>query len=228
MLANSAVSAYLASHVTNKRAASISETARILQYSATIGLELFLLLLLWIGLRMNRTSLADLIGGRWNSPEDFMIDVGLAIGFWVAAYGVLIGLSFAMGLAKPSNVDEAKRLADMLAPHTVKALGIFIGLSMIAGFVEELIFRGYLQRQLGALTGNIYVGLVLSALVFGAGHGYEGTRRMILIFVYGGMFGFLALWRRSLRPGMMAHAWHDAFQGIVLFIAAHKGLLSMH
>jgi hypothetical protein len=30
------------------------------------------------------------------------------------------------------------------------------------------------------------------------------------------MFGLLAWWRKSLRAGMMAHAWHDALSGAVL------------
>ena len=30
------------------------------------------------------------------------------------------------------------------------------------------------------------------------------------------MFGVLAYWRRSLRPGMMAHAGNDAIVGLLL------------
>jgi hypothetical protein len=29
----------------------------------------------------------------------------------------------------------------------------------------------------------------------------------------------MAAWRKSLRPGMMAHAWQDLFSGIVLKLA---------
>jgi uncharacterized protein len=71
-------------------------------------------------------------------------------------------------------------------------------------------------------------GAIRNHAVFGAGRGYEGTRRMIVIFVFSVMFGFLALWRGSLRPGMMAHAWHDTFQGALLFIVTRKGLRPMH
>jgi uncharacterized protein len=39
---------------------------------------------------------------------------------------------------------------------------------------------------------------------------------MLLIGVYGIMFGVLAHFRRSLRPGMMAHAFHDTFTGVML------------
>ena len=113
----------------------------------------------------------------------------------------------------------------MLAPHTWLGLSIFVALSITAGFVEEIIFRGYLQRQIAAFSGNIYVGLIVSAIVFGAAHGYEGGRRMVLICILGLMFGVLALWRKSLRPGMIGHGLFDSFQGVLLFVATRMGLL---
>jgi hypothetical protein len=42
------------------------------------------------------------------------------------------------------------------------------------------------------------------------------------------MFGLLALWRRSLRPRMVTHAWHDSFEGILLFVGTRKGFAGMH
>jgi len=225
LLANSLGSAWLSSLGMRAGSGAVTEKARILQYAATIALELLLLGFVWIGLRLKQGKIRDLIGGRWNTPESFLLDVAIAFVFWVVAYGILIGLGFALGLAKPAQMDSAKKLAGMLAPHTLGGLGLFVLLSITAGFVEEIIFRGYLQRQFAVLSGNIYIGLIGSALVFGAGHGYEGIRRMILISVFGAMFGCLALWRKSLRPGMMTHAWHDSFQGIFLFVATRMGLL---
>jgi membrane protease YdiL (CAAX protease family) len=224
LLANSSLSAWLGSRAMNLGSGALTEKIRILQYLATIALELVLLGFVWIGLRLKQVKIRDLIGGRWDSPEAFLLDVAIAFVFWMIAYGTLIALGFALGLAKPGQIDSAKKLAGMLAPHTVAGLGIFVLLSVTAGFVEEIIFRGYLQRQFAALSGNIYIGLVASALVFGAGHGYEGIRRMILIFVFGAMFGILALWRKSLRPGMMAHGWHDSIQGVLLFVATKTGI----
>jgi len=46
--------------------------------------------------------------------------------------------------------------------------------------------------------------------------------RIILpIGLYGVMFGILSHWRRSIRPGMIAHAWHDALIGIVVSFIKH-------
>lgn len=227
LLANSLGTALITSRLAGQRTNALSDQQRIAQYVFTIAFEFFLLFLVWIGLRLKKTKIRDLIGGRWNSPKAFLVDVSIAIGFWVVASFVLAGLGFAMGLTKGSQVEAAKKLAEFLAPHSLRALVVFVVLSTVAGFVEEIIFRGYLQRQFAVLTGNVYAGLVLQAALFGAGHGYEGARRMVLIFVFGTMFGFLALWRKSLRPGMMAHALYDSVAGIVLFYVARKGFPSM-
>ena len=89
-------------------------------------------------------------------------------------------------------------------------------MSATAGLCEEITFRGYLQRQFAVVTNSMLAGVLISAGVFGASHGYEGLARMVLIGIYGLMFGLLAWWRKSLRPGMIAHAWHDAFSGAAL------------
>jgi hypothetical protein len=36
------------------------------------------------------------------------------------------------------------------------------------------------------------------------------------IMLFGVLFGLLAVWRKSLRPGMIAHAWSDIF-GVIIF-----------
>jgi hypothetical protein len=52
--------------------------------------------------------------------------------------------------------------------------------------------------------------------VFGVGHFYEGIGAAARITLFGVLFGLLALWRKSLRPGMIAHAWSDIF-GVIIF-----------
>ena len=111
-----------------------------------------------------------------------------------------------------------RRQLGFLIPDTTLELLIWFSVSATAGISEEIIFRGYLQRQFAGITRSIVAGVLISAVIFGAAHGYEGGPRMILIGIYGLMFGLLAWWRKSLRPGMIAHAWHDAFSGAVLHL----------
>src|SRR5205085_544141 len=122
-------------------------------------------------------------------------------------------LGYALGLGDKGNLDAARKALGFLIPGNAFEVALWIVLSATAGFCEEVIFRGYLQRQFAAVTQRAWGGIVLSAVVFGFAHGYEGPRRMLLIAVYGAMFGVLAHYRKSLVPGMLAHAWHDSFAG---------------
>jgi membrane protease YdiL (CAAX protease family) len=73
------------------------------------------------------------------------------------------------------------------------------------------IFPETIQRMDRQCGGRV----LLSAAAFGAGHIYQGWRSAIVVLVYGSLFGILAEARESLRPGMMTHAWHDGFVGLV-------------
>jgi membrane protease YdiL (CAAX protease family) len=206
-------------------AAAGTPAARTSGYLFTIGFEVFLLLLVWVGLWLKKFSMRELIGGRWSTPEDFLIDVGIAFGFWVVALAVLAGLAYLLGQVNQGAINDMKQRIGNLVPRSGADVSIFISLSIIAGFVEEILFRGYLQRQIGLIFGNIWVGLIASAVIFGAGHGYEGTKNMIRIAVFGAMFGALALWRKSLRPGMLAHAFQDSAAGVALYFFGRMGKL---
>src|ERR1039457_4944712 len=73
---------------------------------------------------------------------------------------------------------------------------------------------GYFQRQFETFTGNPWIALFLQAVLFGIAHGYQGIEACAKIACFGVLYGLLALWRKSLRPGMMAHAWSDILSGI--------------
>lgn len=169
----------------------------------------------YLGIR-KRTNLRQLIGGRWSKAEDVVRDLVIACGFWLAAVTVLGAGAKLMHLDEAGKFDSLRRQLGFLIPGTTLELLVWCCVSITAGICEEIIFRGYLQRQFSAISASTFTGVLLSAVVFGAAHGYEGGARMLLIGVYGLMFGLLAWWRKSLRPGMIAHAWHDAFSGAVL------------
>lgn len=185
-------------------------------YIGTMVMEWVLVGYIIFGIR-RRSSLGELIAGRWKTISDFVKDVVIAIAFWLAALMVLGAMGYMLGLSSKEAVETAKRQIGFLVPRNLVQLLLFWGVSATAGFCEEVIFRGYLQRQFTAWTSSAAAGLVLQALAFGASHAYEGPRRMALIAVYGAMFGGLALWRRSLRPGMISHALHDGWTGTLLY-----------
>ena len=190
---------------------------KIPQYLWTMSWEWLLTAFVYFGVR-KRMKLRELIGGRWANAEDVLIDLVVASAFWLLAIAVLGAGAKLMHLDEAGRFDSMRRQLGFLIPGTTLELLIWFAVSATAGICEEIIFRGYLQRQFAGITRSMLAGVLISAAIFGAAHGYEGGPRMILIGIYGLMFGLLAWWRKSLRPGMIAHAWHDAISGAVLHL----------
>lgn len=192
---------------------------RIPIYIGTIIYELFLFGFVWLlALMPRKVSIAEIIGGRWRRFADFLIDVATAFLFWGI---VLIVLGLLQLLLHFSGVESAKPLL----PQNWTEVGVFIVLAVIAGFCEEFVFRGYLQRQFLAWTGTAWIAIVLQAIVFGSAHLYQGWRSVIAITIYGVLFGILAWYRKSLRPGMMQHAMQDSLAGIAGYLVTKYKLI---
>jgi membrane protease YdiL (CAAX protease family) len=79
-------------------------------------------------------------------------------------------------------------------------------------------FRGFLQRQFHALSGNIVVAVLSQGLVFGLFHSYQGWKNAVVITVLGIMSGALSAWRGNLRANMVVHAWADVWEGWLKFL----------
>lgn len=196
-------------------------SSRIALYGGTFITQSILILLIWFGIHLRKVRMRDLIGGRWKTVEAFLLDVMLAGGFLVISDLILFGLRIAVGTVDIHNmqktVDDTLRMLGPLAPHTYLEAAFYVLLSVSAGLFEEIIFRGYLQSQFRGLSKNAAVGIIGSGIIFGLAHGYQGKRMMVVIAVYGMFFGILAHFRKSLRPGMMAHAMQDSLAGLTLF-----------
>lgn len=191
-----------------KHGAGHSHHLGIIYLEMMIQEYLILAYVVW-GVRRHGGSLGQLVEGRWTRVWDFGRDVLLAFGFWIGSVMCLAPLIWVL------RVNQSANPVRFFTPLSRLELALWVFNSMTAGFCEEIIFRGYLQRQFIAWSGKPALGIILSALVFGGGHAYQGARRTILLAVFGALLGILAYARQSLRPGMMAHAWQDALFGVV-------------
>jgi len=194
-------------------------SSRVPIYVATLIYELLLFVYIWLlALLPRKISIREIIGGRWRRFADFLIDVATAFLFW----GVVL---VALGLLELALRFNGVQAAKPLLPQSWSEVAAFVVLAVTAGFCEEFIFRGYLQRQFLAWTGTAWVAIVLQALVFGSAHLYQGWRSVIAITVYGALFGILAWNRKSLRPGMIQHAGQDSLAGIAGYLATKYKLI---
>lgn len=175
-------------------------------YGAMIVVEWGLVYYIWhFGIRHSGLSLRGLIGGRWSTPIDVVRDVAIAVAILYAS-GQLDHAFIA--ILRPEPVTSL----DVLLPSTALELTFWLFVSFTAGICEEVIFRAYLQRQFTAITHSAIAGILLQAMLFGAGHAYQGTNA-VLIAAEAVLLGVIAHWRKSLRPGMIAHIGSDFIAG---------------
>jgi membrane protease YdiL (CAAX protease family) len=160
------------------------------------------------GLRRTGTTLGELIGGRWARARDVLTDLVLGFGLWGTWLIVQPLLERMLAPGHAASIDS-------MLPTSPLEIALWIALSLSAGFCEEVVFRGYLQRQFTVLTGGRWPAWLLVAVLFGVSHGYQGVQACVRITIFAALFGLLALWRRSLRPGILAHAWTDIAAGLI-------------
>jgi membrane protease YdiL (CAAX protease family) len=192
-----------------------SEPGILRQHPQVVPLYLSLMamewgLFVWVwrgGRRKTRTKLRELIGGKWASAKDVLVDCGLALGLWAA--WILAERAWNLGF----GVGHAASIQTFLPQRGLEIL-LWVGVSISAGFCEELVFRGYFQKQFETFTHSRWIALLLQAALFGIAHGYQGIEACLKIACFGALYGLLAVWRGSLRPGMMAHAGGDVLSGI--------------
>jgi membrane protease YdiL (CAAX protease family) len=207
---------------------------RLPTYALTAATELCMLAWVYFGLRLRKVPFRSLLGSFSDSFQSIAVDLGFAVLFWFASLMVLgtIGIFWTVieaSITHRSLFPSGKQLAPdptqqqtihtlaQLAPTSGYEVTAWILVCIIAGFVEEIVFRGYLHRQFTAWSrGATAAGVAFSALLFGGAHGYQGARNMVLLAVFGALFSLLALFRRSLRAGIFAHSWHDLFVGLML------------
>lgn len=188
---------------------------RLSFYIRSICIEALLLAFVLAGVRRARAPFRFVLGQHWRSFRQVLRDIGVAAVFWIVTWGLLQLLGWLLRIG-----GNSRDLTFML-PHRAVELAGWIALSIAAGICEEAIFRGYLQQQFLALTQNVAISISLSAVVFGGAHAYQGFRKVVLISLYGAMFGALAHWRGSVRPGMIAHGWQDSLAGVTTFLTTH-------
>lgn len=184
-------------------------TPAVPRYVSLVVIEWLLVLYVRMGVQKRGVRLRDLVGGRWSTPTEVLKDLALGAGLWAAW----------MGIQSLHLFGDAPNAAQGLLPKGVLESLVWVPVALSAGFCEELAFRGYLQKQFQAIAGSAMVAVLLQAIIFGAGHLYEGPAAVARIILFGILYGLLAHWRTSLRPGMMAHAWSDIY-GVIIFRGA--------
>jgi membrane protease YdiL (CAAX protease family) len=132
--------------------------------------------------------------------------------------GLILAASILLGgflvLRQFLGIREAPFLAQLL-PKTGREKVVFVFLSLSAGLGEELAYRGFLVPALANAFGSVWGAALLSSLVFGILHAYQGWLGMARTALLGMVLAVSFIVTGSLWPAILAHAMLDVLVGVV-------------
>jgi membrane protease YdiL (CAAX protease family) len=137
---------------------------------------------------------------------------GFSLALLIGLLMVAQGMSLASAPAE--KVERAMKAirSIKITPNTPEEFALFMLMSLSAGVWEELVYRGFLVWFLVPLTGVVGA-IVISALIFGLAHIYQGARGFVASTVLGLIFAALYLFTASLWWLMVVHAAIDMAGG---------------
>lgn len=142
-------------------------------------------------------------------------ELTLGAGVGVAIWALVLGCVMVFGLLL-SGVGLRGALPEGMPPMVEWIVGqpwwLRLAVSLSAGLVEEVFFRGFLQPR---------IGLIGSTVIFVCAHlGYGEPFMLFGVTLLSLSYGLLARWRGSVFAAIAAHATFDAVQLLVLIPAA--------
>lgn len=161
------------------------------------------------------------LGFEWNVDTGFLIGLALT----VAAIVILVWQYGSLGNASEKTQRSLLRQLgelEILMPRNNNELRRFYAVSASAGLVEETLWRGYMFWYLGHVM-PLWAAAVVTSVVFGLGHVYQGVANVPKIILVGGVFAGLYLLTGSLWLPILLHAVFDAVQGRAFYTILSTG-----
>ena len=174
--------------------------ARVLLYLQILALQLLWVGYVWFGMRRSATSMRTLIyDSQWTGLR-WLRYLAIGVTGWIVYLAIGAGLS---AMLHPS--PEALRSMQAMLPKTSSERALWAAFALTAGVCEEIVYRGYLLRQFRALTGSTFAALILQALGYCVVHLALPIQFLAAVAALGLLLGGLAVWQKSLVPGMILH-----------------------
>ena len=131
----------------------------------------------------------------------------LVLGY-ICYYGVMI-LIYRLGPYAREFISQQSVSVPRSGPKNLADYLSIAAASLSIGFGEELLFRGYLISRWKRISGSAWQGVLISMLLFGINHAYQGLLGVIGTGVLGLVYALFFMRYRRLWPLVLAHALTD-------------------
>lgn len=188
----------------------IGQRERLSLYSSTIAFQwLAVGLVAWRtwarGLSLDELGLV--IHGRWRTI--------LAAIVGAATLGCFQWLNLRRVGRTPGRAREfMKVLAERILPQSRLEFFCYLGLAVTAGVCEEFLYRGFVMAALTRAGLPVWSVVLLSSILFGLAHLYQGRGGLLSTLVIGTVFGTARIAYDGLVPVMLWHFVVDAVAGV--------------
>lgn len=166
---------------------------------------------LWVA-ESERLSVFD-VGENLRNPLRIFIASGVLVAVVMAV--IIVGRNTKSD-AKSVRVSRAASEFRKMFPVNRTQRSVFIVVALTAGVCEEFLYRGWLLNLTGAALGSLWAGVLVSSIVFGLAHAYQGRTGIVSSGVLGVVFCGIFLFSGSLIPGQLLHTIIDVNNGLVL------------
>jgi membrane protease YdiL (CAAX protease family) len=110
--------------------------------------------------------------------------------------------------------DQMRRVAKAILPQSQVELVAFLGLAVTAAICEEFLYRGFSMAVLFRLNLPAFLVVLISSVLFGLAHLYQGRGGLVATMILGLAFGTLRMMTASLLPPIFCHSAVDIVAGI--------------
>jgi membrane protease YdiL (CAAX protease family) len=172
-----------------------------------------LVALICVFIRSHNERIRDVLLGSRNIGREVVLGLPLIIGALMLAV-LIIGI---VRMVAPSLHNlERNPLEELI--QTPRDAWQFALVVVIAGGVREEIQRAFILHRFNVWLGGPIVGLVVSSVLFGLGHGLQGKDVTVATGVLGLYWGVIYLRRRSSVAPMVSHAGFNLIEVLQFFV----------
>jgi len=178
--------------------------------------ESIILLVTILFARYKHTSLEKL-GLRKISPKILAVILIVATCLFLLATGIAFSEEIIFGQDPTSDILEKS-----LAPRDFFQMSTLVALSLVlVGPIEELAFRGFIQKGFENSFGKM-TSLLITSLLFGLLHGLNSLRSIIPVFVVSLVLGYI--WQRTSGNTTVSALIHGIYNSLAIAIAFFTGI----